>query len=408
MTEVRSEAMGWSRHGAPLLCLLATAGLVACGDSNTKNELPHAAKPAVTAMQVIERSTTVTADIVAEIKAFREVELRSRVTGVIDQVLFHPGDMVRKDQPLFVIDSRGFAATVNDARAGVADAEASLARIRQDIERYRPLVPENAIPKQTFEQAQAQEKQAEAMVASRKAQLDRAQLDLSYTEVRSPVRGQVGLQKVEEGALASAGSTVLVTVSTLDPVYAYFNVPEAAYVEFARRAGDARGAIERANRPIELFLPDGSAHAHTGKLDFVERAVSASTGTLQVRARFANPGALLKPGMNVRVRVSPETVTNALLVPQRAVGDLLGRQFVLVLDADDKVEQRFVEMGERSGSLWVVRNGLQASDRVIVDGLQKAQPGQIVAPSPITEADLSRAHHAHANSASAASTITKR
>lgn len=408
MTEVRSDCLGRDRSAPTLMCMLAAAALAGCGDSGPKDTLPQAAKPAVTAMQVIERTTMVTADIVAEIKAFREVELRPRVTGVIDRVLFHPGDMVRKDQPLFVIDSRAFAATVNDARAGVADAEASLARIRQDIERYRPLVPENAIPKQTFEQAQAQEKQAEAMVASRKAQLVRAQLDLSYTEVRSPVRGQVGLQKVEEGALASAGSTVLVTVSTLDPVYAYFNVPETAYVEFARRAGDARGAIERADRPIELFLPDGSAHAHTGKLDFVERAVSAATGTLQVRARFANPGALLKPGMNVRVRVSPQTVTNALLVPQRAVGDLLGRQFVLVLDADDKVEQRFVQMGERAGQLWVVRDGLRAGDRVIVDGLQKAQPGQIVAATPITEADLSNAQHAHAQPASGAQASTKR
>ena len=373
-----------------LAAALIVTLLVGCSNPKEKaNGLPQAAHPAVTAAMVIQRATPMTTDVVAEIKAYQEVDLRPRVTGVIDKIYFKPGQEVMKDQLLFLIDPRSYAAAVEDALAGVLDAEASLARIRQDVERYRPLVAENAIPKQIYEQTLQQEKQARALVASRRAQLERVELDLSYTKVRSPVDGQIGLQKIEEGAFASAGNTVLATVSTMDPVHAYFSIPESVYVDFVQRFGGRANARNQADRPIEMFLPDGSRYPSPGQLDFVERTVNASTGTLQLRARFSNADGLLKPGLNVRLRLNPETVENALLVPQRAVGDLLGKQYVLVLSEGDKVEQRFVTMGERSGELWIVREGLKAGERIVVDGLQKAQPGQIVVAKMLQENEIS-------------------
>ena len=320
-------------------------------------------------------------DLVGDIRAFREVDLRPRVTGLVEKQLFQPGQAVKTGEALFEIDARQYDSAVLDAAARVAEAEAALAKARQDVERYRPLLPDNAIPRQTFDQAVATEAQSASVVQSRKAALERSKLDRGYAVVRSPVTGRVGLQKIEVGGLATAGQTVLATVSTLDPVVVYFSVSEPEYLDYTRRVQAAKkaGRIMAPTR-VDLVLADGSPYGLPGKIDFSDRQINPSTGTLTLRAVFSNPDDLLRPGMNARVLVTYDTVENAILVPQKAVSEMLGKRFVTVIGTGNKVEQRPVKTGARMGDQWMIENGLAAGERIVVDGLQKARPGSVVKP----------------------------
>lgn len=339
------------------------------------------AAPEVIVETLSGRTTPLTADVVAEVKAYREVDIYSRISGQLVKQAFKPGQKVREGDLLFRIDPRAYDEAIIDAQAKLAESEAVLARSRQDVARYEPLLPDNAIPRQTYDQAVASEQQNAAVVVARRAGLERARLDRSYAEVRSPISGQIGLQKLEVGALASAGQTVLATVSTLDPVVAYFSIPEVDYINLARRLmqGRKEGKSE-ANSPIELILADGSVYGEAGEIDFADRALNAATGTLTLRAVFPNPSGLLRPGMNTRVRIVYDVAQDALLIPQKAVTELLGKQFVAVVGEGDKVEQRPIAAGARIGELWLVLSGLKAGERIVVEGVQKAQPGTIVKP----------------------------
>ena len=342
-------------------------------------------------MQVIQRSATITGDEVGEVRAWREVALRPQVTGWVSRILFHAGQQVTEGQVLFVIDPRPYEANLSEARGAIADAEASLARARQDVARYQPLLADNAIPRATYDAAVATEKSLQASLVQKQAVAARARLDLNNTNVRSPVTGQIGLEQIQVGGLASAGQTTLATVSTLDPVFVYFNITESEYIRFVRGSGSRQAAASEARaRPIQLFLPDGSEYPQTGTYDSAERAITTTTGTLTARASFPNPQYLLRPGMNVRVRLIFDEVPNALMVPQRAVTELLGKQFVTVIAAGNKSEQRAVMLGDRVGEMWIVRSGLSPGERIIVDGMQKAPPGTTVAPTMISEVELNK------------------
>jgi membrane fusion protein (multidrug efflux system) len=342
-------------------------------------------------MQVIQRTATVIGEVIGEVRAYRQIDLRPQTTGTVQRILFEPGQRVRLNDVLFVIDPRPYEASLAEALAAVADAQAALARARQDVARYEPLLPDNAIPRATYDAAVAAAKSAQAAVEQRRAVAERARLDLDNTRVRSPVTGQIGLQQVEVGALATAGQTILATVSTLDAVYVNFSIPEVDYIRFVRSGGSREGAAKEArSHPIALVLPDGTEYPERGIFDFAERAISTATGTLAVRARFPNPQNLLRPGMSVRLRLVYDEIPNALLVPQRAVTELLGKYFVTVLGPGNKAEQRPVTLGDRVGELWIVSSGLKPGERIIVEGTQKAPAGTTVVPTFITEAQLDK------------------
>lgn len=368
-----------SFSGTLPLVFTVLLGLSACKEEPKAVSAPP---PEVVVQTVAARTTPLTVDLVAEIKAYREVDLYPRVSGQIIKQNFKPGQKVKEGELLFSIDPRAYDEAIIDAQAKLAEAEAVLARTRQDVERYKPLLPDNAIPRQTYDQAVASELQNGAVVQARRAGLEKVRLDRSYADVRSPIVGQIGLQKIEVGALATAGQTVLVTVSTLDPVVAYFSIPEIDYLNFAKRL---QATKHEDKAPIELILADGSTYTQSGQLDFADRALNPATGTLTLRAVFPNASGLLRPGMNARVRIVHEVAQNALLIPQKAVTELLGKQFASVVAAGDKIEQRPIRTGARIGELWLVEDGLKAGERIVVDGLQKARPGTVVKPVAVAQ-----------------------
>ena len=360
-----------------LTCPLLLGALLATGGCKETSKPAPPPPPEVIVQTLAGQTTPLMVDLVAEVKAYREVDIYPRISGQLIRQSFKPGQKVKEGELLFSIDPRAYDEAIIDAQAKLAEAESVLARARQDVARYKPLLPDNAIPRQTYDQAVAYEQQNTAVAQARRAGLEKARLDRSYADVRSPISGQIGLQKIEVGALATAGQTVLATVSTLDPVVAYFSIPEVDYISFAKRFQ----AQKRENKaPIDLVLADGSTYAQSGQLDFTDRALNPATGTLTLRAVFPNPDGLLRPGMNTRVRIVHEVAQNALLVPQKAVTELLGKQFASVVLAGDKIEQRPIRTGARIGELWLVEEGLKAGERIVVEGLQKARPGTVVKP----------------------------
>lgn len=360
-----------------LTCPLLLGALLATGGCKETSKPAPPPPPEVIVQTLAGQTTPLMVDLVAEVKAYREVDIYPRISGQLIRQSFKPGQKVKEGELLFSIDPRAYDEAIIDAQAKLAEAESVLARARQDVARYKPLLPDNAIPRQTYDQAVAYEQQNTAVAQARRAGLEKARLDRSYADVRSPISGQIGLQKIEVGALATAGQTVLATVSTLDPVVAYFSIPEVDYISFAKRF---QAQKRESKAPIDLILADGSTYAQSGQLDFTDRALNPATGTLTLRAVFPNPDGLLRPGMNTRVRIVHEVAQNALLVPQKAVTELLGKQFASVVLAGDKIEQRPIRTGARIGELWLVEEGLKASERIVVEGLQKARPGTVVKP----------------------------
>lgn len=379
---IRRQQVG----GIPRVALAVACGGIALmlGGCDAQKKTPATPPPPEVGVSSVQpKSAPLSLDIVGEIRALREIELRPRVGGLVERQLFTPGQMVRAGQPLFIIDTRGLDLAVADAQARLVEAQAQLTRAQQDVARYEPLLVDDAIPRQTYDAAVAAAKQAGSLVQSRQDAIARAQLDRSFAEVRSPIDGQIGLQQIEVGGLATAGQSVLAVVSSLDPVAVYFSVSENEYLAFARKLQAASEKRHTPERPVQLLLADGSLHPQPGRFDFADRAINNKTGTLSLRAVFPNPDGLIRPGMTGRVRVTYDVVDQAIVIPQKAVTELLGKHFVSVVGSDGKVEQRPVTVGDRLGADWLIQAGLRAGDTIVVEGVQKARAGSVVKPMPV-------------------------
>jgi|WetSurMetagenome_2_1015567.scaffolds.fasta_scaffold124317_1 membrane fusion protein, multidrug efflux system len=382
------------RHSVlPLLVFAALAAAASCRRAPAP-QVP----PGVQVMVVERRPATLFADFVGQVSAFKEVELRSKVSGIVEKRLFKDGDVVKEGQLLYVIDQRPYVAALDDAKAQLAQAEANLLKADQDVERYAPLVAENAVPKQTLDNATSQQSVAKGQVEARRASLRQAQLNLEDCTIESPLTGQIGLHQVDEGALVTSGSTLLATLSVNDPVYAYFSISEQEYLALVdhllkseRKDGVAgTGPLDAATRieapGAQLLLSNDQVYGEKGQVDFLDRAVSPTTGTLTARAVFPNPRTVLKPGMYVKVRLVDTSETEAVLVPQKAVQETLGHYALAVVGAGDVVELRPVKLGARQGSNWLVKSGVNPGERIVVEGLLKARQGAVVKPTLVAAA----------------------
>ena len=325
----------------------------------------------VKAMQVLQQDTPVTYDFVGEVVAKDEVQIKAQVSGNIARKLVKGGDTVHAGQPLFEIDRRNYAAAVADAQAQVAQAQAALSNIRRDVIRYQNLSDQGGIAAQTLDTTVAQAEQAQAQANAYLAKLAQAQNDLADTLIVSPVDGRIGVGELSAGMYAQAGSTVVATVSTVDPVQVRFSMSENEYLKFSRLGNtpDSWG------QNLKLVLSDGTNYPLTGHLEQVDRGLSSQTGTLAMKATFGNPQQLLVPGMFARIVAVGETRPGALLIPQRAVQEMLGKTFVTTVGANSEAVTKPVKLGPKVGSLQIVEEGLSLQDVVVVEGFAKAQPG---------------------------------
>jgi membrane fusion protein, multidrug efflux system len=364
-----------------LLCVVPVL-LSACAKEAAPVQAPP---PEVLVTGVVQRDVPVMMELVGQAAGSQDVEIRARVEGYLDTVSFTEGTLVKKGQLLYQIDPKPFQAALANEKANLARAQAQLEKSLNDVKRFEPLVAQQAVSKMELDNATSARDAALAQVEANKAAVEKAQLDLGYTTINSPIDGLVGTTKVKSGNLVGRGeSTLLVTISIIDPIFFRAGLAEAEYLRINRRIQARQAAGEtREKTPIELILADGTTLPHKGYLDVVERNIDPTTGTLAMQVKFPNPELMVRPGQYGRARFEIDVRKGALLVPQRAVQELQSIYSVAVVGPDNKVAFRNVKVGPREGSLWVIEEGLNAGDRVIVEGAQKVREGMVVTPKPM-------------------------
>lgn len=347
---------------------------------------PPASTPTeVLVVEPVQRDVPVMMELVGQAAGSQDVEIRARVEGYLDKVAFSEGTLVSRGQLLYQIDPKSLQATLANAKATLAARQTQLDKAANDVKRYEPLVTQQAVSRMELENAVSDRNAAAAQVDAAKAAVEEAQLNLGYTTIAAPVTGLVGTTKVKEGNLVGRGeSTLLVTVSVIDPLLFRAGITEAEYLRWVRQFKAQRASGEKSERtPVELILADGSVHPQKGYLDAVERNIDPTTGTLALQIKFPNPEGVVRPGQYGRIRFMSDERKNALLVPQRAVQELQNLNMIAVVGADNKVSFRSVKVGPRDGSLWVIDEGLKPGERVIVEGLVKVRDGMSVTPKPM-------------------------
>jgi RND family efflux transporter MFP subunit len=321
-------------------------------------------------------------DFTGRTDGMKSVELRAQVTGYLEKVLFREGFDVKEGDTLFLIDPRTYRADYDRAVANLAQARAHLARLEADYSRAQTLIASAAIAKADYDLALGDRNEASAMVGVAQAALETARLNLDFTKVTAPITGRISRQNIDPGNLVQANLTVLTTVVSLDPIYAYFDVDERATLRFRRlmEAGKVKSARE-GKAPVFLGLADeDDQYPHEGLINFVDNRLDPSTGTLRLRGIFDNHTGFLAPGMFVRVRVPIGQPHPAILATERAIGSDQGQKFLYVLNDKNQVVYREVQIGAIENGLRVIESGLAAGERFIVNGLQRVKPGAVIKP----------------------------
>jgi membrane fusion protein (multidrug efflux system) len=330
---------------------------------------------------VVSRQVTETGDFIGRVTAIDKVDIVARVPGFIEERRFTEGQQVKTGDLLFRIEQATYKAAVEEQRANLAKAKATEVNAALQLERGKELVRSNNIPQATVDQRAADEAAAQASVLQAQATLERAKINLGYTEIRSPIDGRIGLANFTVGNLVDPSSGKLATIVSQDPIYVIFQASERDVLEYKRRLAESAGKTEHVT--VHIKLPNGSAYPHQGRTNLLDVQVESTTDTVAVRAQVPNPEGLLIPGGIVGVIVERGAPRSTLVVPQSAVLlDQAGR-YVLVVDEAKKVELRRVTTGVEQGRDIVVTNGLKEGELVIVEGIQKVHPGQVVATSGV-------------------------
>ena len=368
---------------AALICALATL-VASCGEGQKQGGAPP--PPQVTVATPIKRTVSDFDEYVGRFTAVNSVEVRARVSGYLNGVHFKDGQVVKQGDLLFSIDKRPFQNTLDQARANLVQAKSNQSFTESDFTRGQQLVRDKTITDQTFEQRTQAFHNAQAAVTNAEAAVRQAELDIEFTELRAPVNGRIGDRRVSPGNLVTGGTagntTLLATIVSTDPIYFEFTFDEASFLRYERLSKTGNDVASRGTGvQVALKLIDEHDFDHSGRMDFVDNVIDRSTGTIRGRAVFANPNNIFTPGMFARVRVPGSPLYEALLVPDAAVGTEQAKKFVLTVNADNTVVQKYVTLGQTtSDNLRVIKEGLGPDDRIIVNGLMRARPGQKVTP----------------------------
>jgi membrane fusion protein, multidrug efflux system len=354
--------------------------LLGCGEAQKQAAPPP---PKVTVAKPIKRTIVDQDEYVGRFVAVYSVEVRARVSGYLDKVQFQDGQIVKQGDLLFTIDKRPFQNTLDQARANLELARSNLLFTQSDLARGQQLLRDRTISEQIFEQRSQASRNAQAAVAASEAMVRQAELDLEFTELKAPITGRIGDRRVTPGNLVTGGTggatTLLAVIVSTDPIRLEFTFDEASLLRYERLARDGKTDVTgRGSAPIRLKLIDEQDFTHYGRMDFIDNVIDRSTGTIRGRAQFANSDGLFTPGMFARVQVPASAPYEALLVPDLAIGTEQVRKFVYVVDQDGIARQRFVMLGDVVDDLRVVKEGVSADDRVVINGLMRVRPGQKV------------------------------
>jgi membrane fusion protein (multidrug efflux system) len=360
------------------LLILILFGSMAAG---CKKETTVAGPPDVNVAEASKQDVQVTKEWVGSMDGSVNAVIRAQVQGYLTKQLYTEGQYVKKGQVLFQIDPRTFQAAVEQARADAAQKKARWDATQANLARVRPLAEQNAVSKKDLDDAIGNEASAHSAYDAAKAALDKAQLDLGFTRITSPINGIAGVAKAQIGNLVGPGQVEeLTTVSTVDPIKVWVPISEQEFLH----AQASKPAPGQPKRKIQLILSDGSIFPEPGEVAFADRQVDPQTGTVKIAVLFPNPGNVLRPGQYAKVRAVMETIPGAVVVPQRALSEMQGNFQVAVVGPDNKVSIRTVKPGARTGNMVVITEGVQPGERVVVEGLQKVKDGMIVNPKLVS------------------------
>jgi multidrug efflux system membrane fusion protein len=380
---------GWIKRATlPLCALMAAVAVQACDrpQAQGKKEAPPAALPSVTVSLPVVSDIVEWDEYTGRFEAVASVDIRARVSGYVDQIAFTDGQAVKKGDLLFVIDPRPFERALAFAQAELEQARTKVQNASMDVERGRPLVERKIMSEKMFDDRANLLREMEAAVKVAEAKVATAELELAFTRITAPIDGRISRATISLGSWVSAGGTANATQLTLlvtqDPIHIYFDISENNYIKYKRLA--ERGVLagnDATGAEVEVALPDEAGFAHRGRLDFIDNRLDPGTATMRARALLPNDKQLFSPGMFARVRLAGSAKQSTVLIPDAAIGTDQASKFVLVVADDGTVSRRNIRLGPIHQGLRVIRDGLKGQDWVVTSGLQRAQPGQKVAPT---------------------------
>lgn len=374
-----------------LLGGIAALVLAACSNPEAAEETAAPAPPQVSVAQVVHERITEWDEFTGRLQAPQTVQLIPRVSGYIEEVHFNEGALVDKGDLLVQIDPKPFATEVARLKAELQSAQSAAVQAEKEYRRAEKLSSQRAISAELLDSRLARKQQTAATVASVEAALERAELDLSYTRITAPINGRVSYAQVTAGNFVSAGQSQITSLVSTEKMYAYFDVDEQSYLKYARLAETGKRADTRdsTSNPVYMALANDSNYQHVGRVDFVDNRIDAQTGTIRIRASFPNDDNALLPGLFARIRLVGSDSYEGILIDEKAVGTDLNNKFVLVVNSNNELEYRAIELGEKVNGLRIVTEGLTPKDKIVVNGLQRVGANMQIAPQlvPMTSSE---------------------